>query len=78
MACTPSGRFAYVVFPAEDFPGTFASFFPYEINEGFDTDGDGVPDKVELEAKDGNRGDPQSLRTPSRQQVAYFGGKGAT
>ena len=76
-ACTPSGRFAYVVFPAEDFPGTFASFFPYEINEGFDTDGDGVPDKVELEAKDGNRGDPQSLRTPSRQQVAYFGGKGA-
>lgn len=76
-ACTPSGRFDYVVFPAEDFPGTFASFFPYEINEGFDTDGDGVPDKVELEAKDGNRGDPQSLRTPSRQQVAYFGGNGA-
>ena len=76
-ACTPSGRFAYVVFPKEDFPGTFASFFPYEINEGFDTDGDGIPDKVELESNGGNRGDPQSLRTPSRQQVAYFNGTGA-
>lgn len=76
-AYTPSHRFAYVVFPKEDFPGTFASFFPYEINEGFDTDGDGIPDKVELESLGGNRGDPQSLRTPSRQQVAYFNGNGA-
>ena len=76
-AYTPSDRFAYVVFPKEDFPGTFASFFPYEINEGFDTDGDGIPDKVELESSGGNRGDPQSLRTPSRQQVAYFNGNGA-
>ena len=76
-AYTPSDRFAYVVFPKEDFPGTFASFFPYEINEGFDTDGDGIPDKVELESSGGNSGDPQSLRTPSRIQVAYFGGQGA-
>ena len=76
-AYNPSATFPYVNFPREDYPGTFAAFFPYEINEGFDTDGDGIPDKVELEDDGGNRGDPQSLRTPSRQQVAYFSGTGA-
>lgn len=77
LAYNPNATFPYVNYPGEDYPGTFAAFFPYEINEGFDTDGDGIPDKVELESNGGNRGDPQSLRTPSRQQVAYFGGNGA-
>ena len=77
LAYNPNTTFPYVNYPREDYPGTFAAFFPYEINEGFDTDGDGIPDKVELESNGGNRGDPQSLRTPSRQQVAYFNGAGA-
>ncbi len=53
------------------------SLFPYEINEGFDTDGDGVADFTELSSNAILRGDPQSLRSPDRQQAAYFGGEGA-
>ncbi len=50
---------------------------PYEINEGFDTDGDGVADITELSSNAILRGDPQTIRTPDRQQAAYFGGEGA-
>ena len=60
---------------ADSFPG-MAHFLPYEINEGYDTDGDGVPDMVELTSNTVYRGDPQSLRTPDIQQSAYLGGKG--
>ncbi len=59
------------------YPATTASYFPYEVNEGFDTDGDGTPDRVELASGTVASGDPQSLRTPDRQQAAYFSGKGA-
>ncbi len=54
-----------------------ASVLPYGVNEGFDTDGDGVSDQIELTSSTSYRGDPQTLRTPDRQQAAYFGGKGA-
>ncbi|MGN0885851.1 MAG: LamG-like jellyroll fold domain-containing protein [Candidatus Spyradenecus sp.] len=49
---------------------------PYEINEGYDTDGDGIGDMTELSSSTIYRGDPQTLRTPDRQQAAYFGGEG--
>lgn len=52
------------------------SVLPYEINEGYDTDGDGIGDMTELSSSTIYRGDPQTLRTPDRQQAAYFGGKG--
>ena len=45
----------------------------YEINEGYDTDGDGISDLVELTSNGIFRGDPQTLRTPDREQAAYFG-----
>lgn len=52
------------------------SVLPYEINEGYDTDGDGIGDMTELSSSTIFRGDPQTLRTPDRQQAAYFGGEG--
>ncbi len=56
---------------------TTDSLLPYEVNEGFDTDGDGTPDNTELASNVISRGDPQSLATPDREQAAFFGGKGA-
>ena len=58
-------------------PATKSSLFAYEVNEGYDTDGDGISDLVELTSNSIYRGDPQVLRTPDRQQAAYFGGEGA-
>lgn len=49
---------------------------PFEVNEGYDTDGDGIGDKVELLNLFSNPGHPQSFETPLRKQNAYFGGKG--
>ncbi|MBR4946509.1 MAG: LamG domain-containing protein, partial [Kiritimatiellae bacterium] len=62
---------------SDDAPTSTDSIFPYEINEGYDTDGDGIGDNVELVSNSIFRGDPQTLRTPDRQQAAYFGGAGA-
>ncbi len=67
----------YTAFSGDSTPGATASMFPYEINEGFDTDGDGVSDATELTTSSIYKGDPQTLRTPDRSQVAYFGGSGA-
>ena len=50
---------------------------PFEVNEGFDTDGDGIDDRTELISESVLRGEPQSALSPSRQNVAYFEGKGA-
>ena len=74
----PTTGFDYVVriIPASVPAGSTASVLPYEINEGFDTDGDGISDRVELVSTTSARGDPQTLRTPDRQQAAYFGGAG--
>ena len=58
-------------------PSMADSVLPYEVNEGFDTDGDGIPDMEELTHATVFRGDPQSLRTPDRQQSAYLDGEGA-
>ncbi len=60
----------------EAYPGTTDSVLPYEINEGYDTDGDGVPDQIEQANPNVLNGDPQALRSPDRQQVAYFNGNG--
>ena len=62
---------------SDDAPMATTSVFPYEINEGYDTDGDGIGDNVELVSNSIFRGDPQTIRTPDRQQAAYFGGAGA-
>ncbi|MEG2062854.1 MAG: LamG domain-containing protein [Kiritimatiellia bacterium] len=53
-----------------------AAVLPFEVNEGFDTDGDGIADATELTNATIFKGDPQSLMTPDRQQSAYFGGAG--
>lgn len=60
----------------DDRPGIDASVLPFEVNEGFDTDGDGFGDLTELTSTTILSGDPQTLRTPNRQQSAYFGGTG--
>ncbi len=57
-------------------PDLDGSVLPFEVNEGFDTDGDGIADMTEL-THNAFSGDPQSLDTPVRQHAAYFGGKGA-
>jgi len=60
----------------ESAPDINGSVLPFEVNEGFDTDGDGVSDLTELTSATILSGDPQSTRTPNRQQAAYFGGAG--
>lgn len=61
----------------EDTPvGPTYSALPYEMNEGYDTDGDGTPDIVEVTHAAAAAGDPQSQRTPDRQYVAYLDGTG--
>ncbi len=66
----------FVSKPNDNAPTAGESCQPYEINEGYDTDGDGISDLVELTSNGIFRGDPQTLRSPYRQQAAYFGGKG--
>ncbi len=73
----PAASLPYYHRTGDDTPATvYASVLPYEINEGYDTDGDGVPDMTELTTSSIFKGDPQTLRTPDRQQAAYFGGAG--
>ncbi len=60
----------------DDYPNLDSAVLPFEVNEGFDTDGDGFGDLTELTSTTILSGDPQSLRTPNRQQSAYFGGQG--
>lgn len=68
---------AYVSGTLEDTPvGPAYSALPYEMNEGYDTDGDGTPDIVEVTHAAAAAGDPQSQRTPDRQYVAYLDGNG--
>lgn len=71
-----SAALTYFTQTGDATPATAGSLFAYEINEGYDTDGDGVSDLVELTSNSIYRGDPQSLRSPDRQQAAYFGGAG--
>ena len=67
----------YSVGALEDTPvGPTYSALPYEMNEGYDTDGDGTPDIVEVTHAAAAAGDPQSQRTPDRQYAAYFDGTG--
>lgn len=60
----------------DNYPIPTDSVLPYEINEGYDTDGDGTPDLVEQTNDNILSGDAQALRSPDRQQSAYFAGKG--
>lgn len=60
----------------DDTPTLASAILPFEVNEGFDTDGDGFGDLTELTSTTILSGDPQALRTPNRQQSAYFGGTG--
>lgn len=60
----------------DNMPTVADSVLPFEVNEGFDTDGDGFGDLTELTSTTILSGDPQTLRTPNRQQSAYFGGNG--
>ncbi len=57
----------------EDMP-----FYPFEVNEGFDTDGDGIADGTEVSTPYAYyNGDPQDPFSPTRNFAAYFGGEGA-
>ncbi len=58
-------------------PGAGSAYVTaFEINEGYDTDGDGIGDKVELLNVFASEGRPQSIETPLRRQAMYLAGSG--
>ena len=48
--------------------------FPFEANEGYDTDNDGVSDKDELVGTRNPNSDPQNSDDPVRRQALWFSG----
>ena len=48
--------------------------FSFEMNEGYDTDNDGVSDKAELTQGAGGNSDPQDQDDPIRRQAIWFDG----
>ena len=48
--------------------------FSFEMNEGYDTDNDGVSDKDELLLTSTAQSDPQNHDDPMRRQALWFGG----
>ncbi|HPW75865.1 MAG TPA: PKD domain-containing protein, partial [Kiritimatiellia bacterium] len=49
--------------------------FSYEMNEGYDTDNDGVSDKAELMQTATTQSDPQDHDDPRRRQAIWFSGE---
>ncbi len=56
-----------------------AYMFDFELNEGYDTDNDNIPDRIEL-AGDGDRGvtDPLDFDFPRSRKAMYLDGNSAT
>ncbi len=52
----------------------YAAMFDFEINEGYDTDNDGVSDKAELVHSRNPLSDPRDHDDPLRRQAIYFSG----
>jgi len=50
------------------------SMYSFEMNEGYDTDNDGLSDKSELIASRNVLSDPQDQDDPVRRQAMWFGG----
>jgi hypothetical protein len=50
------------------------NMFSFEMNEGFDTDNDGVSDKAELLQTATTQSDPQDHDDPMRRQALWFSG----
>lgn len=48
--------------------------FSFEMNEGYDTDNDGIPDGLEVTKVVSNASDPQVFTNPRRRQALYFPG----
>ncbi|MEI6423010.1 MAG: LamG-like jellyroll fold domain-containing protein, partial [Lentisphaerota bacterium] len=57
-------------------PATFPPLFtfPFEMNEGYDTDNDGGSDKDELITNRGAKSDPRDSEDPLRRQAIWFSG----
>ena len=60
-------------------PGTAAipqdySMYSFEMNEGYDTDNDGLSDKAEMVASRNSLSDPQDQDDPVRRQAIWFSG----
>ena len=49
--------------------------FSYEMNEGYDTDNDGVSDKAEMMQTATTKSDPQNHDDPLRRQAMWFSGQ---
>lgn len=48
--------------------------YTFEMNEGYDTDNDGVSDKAELVSGPSGNSDPQDHDSPARRQALWFDG----
>lgn len=56
-------------------PSLFPTFtYPFEMNEGYDTDNDGVSDKDELVTNRGSMSDPRDSEDPIRRQALWCSG----
>jgi hypothetical protein len=49
-------------------------YFSFEMNEGYDTDNDGVSDKDEIAGNVNTSSDPLNFMSPYRRQALYFDG----
>ncbi len=49
-------------------------YFPFEMNEGYDTDNDGISDKDEIAGSVNTSSDPLNFMSPYRRQALYFDG----
>ncbi|MFO7937738.1 MAG: PKD domain-containing protein [Kiritimatiellia bacterium] len=52
----------------------YAAMFDFEMNEGYDTDNDGLSDKAELVHSRNTFSDPRNHDDPMRRQAIYFSG----
>ncbi|MDA3925615.1 MAG: PKD domain-containing protein [Kiritimatiellae bacterium] len=60
--------------PGDPLPDPGDQLFSYEMNEGYDTDNDGVNDKAELVPGPNGNSDPQDHDDPIRRQALWFDG----
>ncbi len=57
-----------------DADGESGYMFAFEENEGYDTDGDGIPDGEELQLTSTDLSDPLKFTDPDRRQAIWFPG----
>ena len=69
---TPGAGSMFFWPPVPEVPPAY--LYDYEMNEGYDTDNDGISDKAELIGTQNSLSDPQDHDDPYRRQAIWFSG----